>query len=113
MEPSQLALVQAMLADMAIDVEAMRLLALRAASLRATGSADAPVALSMAKAFGAEAAVRVASTGVQIHGTIGLARGYVAERLLRDARMFTIPDGTTQIHQLVIGRQLTGISAIR
>jgi acyl-CoA dehydrogenase len=113
MEPSQLALLQAMLADMATDVEAMRLLALRAASLREAGSADAPVALSMAKAFGAEAAVRVASTCVQIHGTIGLARGYAAERLLRDARMFTIPDGTTQIHQLVIGRQLTGISAIR
>jgi acyl-CoA dehydrogenase len=113
MEPSQLALLQAMLADMATDVEAMRLLALRAAALREAGSADAPVALSMAKAFGAEAAVRVASTCVQIHGTIGLARGYAAERLLRDARMFTIPDGTTQIHQLVIGRQLTGISAIR
>jgi acyl-CoA dehydrogenase len=113
MEPSQLVLAQAMLADMATEVEAMRLLALRAASLRAAGSPDAPVALSTAKAFGAEAAVRVASTGVQIHGTVGLARGYAAERLLRDARMFTIPDGTTQIHQLMIGRHLTGISAIR
>ena len=55
--------------------------------------------------------MRVTSLGVQVHGAIGLTKECAAERYLRDARMLTIPDGTTQIHKLVIGRELTGISA--
>lgn len=55
--------------------------------------------------------VRVASRGIEVHGAIGLTRECAAERYLRDARMLTIPDGTTQIHKLVIGRELTGVSA--
>jgi acyl-CoA dehydrogenase len=106
-------LVQGLLADMAIEVEAMRLLAFRAACLVAADSPKAQVAVSMAKSYNAEAAVRVTSRGIQVHGAIGLATESPAERYFRDARMLTIPDGTTQAHQLIIGRSLTGISAPR
>jgi acyl-CoA dehydrogenase len=103
-------LVQQMLADMATEVELARLIAYRAASLMMTGD-PARMEISMAKSFATEAAVRVASLGVQVHGAMGLTRECPAERYLRDARMLTIPDGTTQIHKLVIGRELTGLSA--
>jgi alkylation response protein AidB-like acyl-CoA dehydrogenase len=67
--------------------------------------------MSMAKSYATEMAVRVTSLGIQVHGGIGLTEECNAERYFRDARMLTIPDGTTQIHQLVIGRELTGLSA--
>ena len=103
-------LVQAMLAEMATEIEVSRLLGYRAASLYASGQ-PARAAMSMVKAYATEAAVRVTSTGIQIHGAMGLTTECEAERYYRDARMLTIPDGTTQIHQLVIGRSLTGLSA--
>jgi alkylation response protein AidB-like acyl-CoA dehydrogenase len=103
-------LVQEMLADMAIQVEASRLLAYRAASLYQQGL-PARSAVSMAKAFSTEAAVHVTSLGIQVHGAIGLTKECKAEQYFRDARMMTIPDGTTQIHKLVIGRELTGLNA--
>lgn len=103
-------LVQELLADMATEVELSRLIAYRAASLMMTGD-PARKEISMAKSYATEAAVRVASLGVQVHGAMGLTRECPAERYLRDARMLTIPDGTTQIHKLVIGRELTGVSA--
>jgi alkylation response protein AidB-like acyl-CoA dehydrogenase len=67
----------------------------------------------MAKWWATEMAVRVASTALQCLGANGLATENRVERCLRDARMLTIPDGTTQIQKLVIGRALTGMSAIR
>jgi alkylation response protein AidB-like acyl-CoA dehydrogenase len=103
-------LVQAMLADMAIEIEAARLLGYRAASLYAAKQ-PARMAMSMAKAYATEMSVRVTSKAIQVHGGIGLTKECAAERYFRDARMLTIPDGTTQIHQLVIGRELTGLSA--
>jgi acyl-CoA dehydrogenase len=103
-------LVQEMLADMAMEVEASRLLAYRAASLYQEGL-PARAAVSMAKAYSTEAAVRVTSLGIQVHGAIGLTKECKAEQFFRDARIMTIPDGTTQIHKLVIGRELTGLSA--
>jgi acyl-CoA dehydrogenase len=103
-------LIQQMLADMATEVELARLIGYRAACLMMVGD-PARTQISMAKSYATEAAVRVASLGVQVHGAIGLTKECAAERYLRDARMLTIPDGTTQIHKLVIGRELTGISA--
>lgn len=103
-------LVQQMLADMATEVELSRLICYRAACLIMAGE-PARAEISMAKSYATEAAVRVASLGIQVHGAIGLTRECAAERYLRDARMLTIPDGTTQIHKLVIGRELTGVSA--
>jgi alkylation response protein AidB-like acyl-CoA dehydrogenase len=103
-------LIQELLADMAVKVEASRLLAYRAASLYQHGL-PARAAVSMAKAFSTEAAVEVTSMGIQVHGAIGLTKECKAEQYFRDARIMTIPDGTTQIHKLVIGRELTGIGA--
>jgi alkylation response protein AidB-like acyl-CoA dehydrogenase len=104
-------LVQAMIADMATEIDAARLLCYRAQQKLSRGRAD--VEASMAKAYATEMAVRVASLAVQCMGANGLATENRVERCLRDARMWTMPDGTTQIQKLIIGRELTGLSAIR
>jgi alkylation response protein AidB-like acyl-CoA dehydrogenase len=92
-------------------VSAARLMALHAASLVEAGR-PARAEVSMAKALCTEMAVAVTSTGIQVHGGMGLTKECKAERYFRDARMQTIPDGTTQIHKLIIGRELTGSSAL-
>ncbi len=103
-------LVQRHLADMAAETEAANLLTLKAlAKLDQGGRADMPS--SLAKFYASEAAVRVASRAVQVHGAYGVTREFPVERHLRNARMLTIPDGTTEINQLIVGRELTGISA--
>jgi len=103
-------LVQGLLADMAIETEISRLLAFRVASQFMKGERCRKT-VSIAKAYSCEAAVRVASLGIQVHGAIGLTKECKAERYFRDARMLTIPDGTTEIHKLTIGRELTGLDA--
>ena len=102
-------MVSAMIADMATDIDASRLLCYRALHKRGRPEVEA----SMAKAFATEASVRVCSTAMQCLGANGLATENRVERCLRDARMLTIPDGTTQIQKLIVGRALTGMSAIR
>jgi acyl-CoA dehydrogenase len=104
-------LVAAMVAEMATEIDAARLLCHRAYLALARGRAD--VEASMAKWYATEAAVGVASTAIQCMGANGLASDNRVERCLRDARMLTMPDGTTQIQKLIIGRALTGMSAIR
>lgn len=103
-------LVQGMLAEMAMETEASRLLAFRVASQFMAGERCRKT-VSIGKAYTCEAAVRVASLGIQVHGAMGLAKECNAERYFRDARMLTIPDGTTEIHKLTIGRELTGLDA--
>jgi alkylation response protein AidB-like acyl-CoA dehydrogenase len=103
-------LIQELLADMAMQIEAARLLGYRTASLIAAGQ-SARAEMSMAKVYASEMAIRVASAGIQVLGAIGLTKEAQAERYLRDARMLTVPSGTTQVHQLVVGRELTGVSA--
>ncbi|ATE64578.1 acyl-CoA dehydrogenase family protein [Rhizorhabdus dicambivorans] len=103
-------LVQGMLADMAIETELSRLMAYRVASQFMAGERCRKT-VSIAKAYTCEAAVRVASLGIQVHGAIGLTKECAAERYFRDARLLTIPDGTTEIHKLTIGRELTGLDA--
>jgi alkylation response protein AidB-like acyl-CoA dehydrogenase len=105
-------LVQELIVEMATDVAAGRLLAYNAAALE-QDRLPARVEISMAKAFCTEMAVRVTSKSIQVHGGMGLTQEYPVERLFRDARMQTIPDGTTQIQTLIIGRELLGISALR
>jgi alkylation response protein AidB-like acyl-CoA dehydrogenase len=102
-------LVSALIADMATEIEASRLLCYRALHKRGRPEVEA----SMAKGYATEAAVRVCSMAMQCMGANGLATENRVERCLRDARMLTIPDGTTQIQKLIIGRALTGMSAIR
>ena len=103
-------LVQAMIAEMATDVDAARLLTLRGLHLLQKGI-RCDTQTSMAKYFSTEAALRVASKAVQVHGAYGLSREYPVEQLFRDARMMTIPDGTTEIQKLIIARNLLGIAA--
>jgi alkylation response protein AidB-like acyl-CoA dehydrogenase len=104
-------LVQEMLADMATQVAAARLMALHAATLVQAGR-PARAEVSMAKSLCTEMAVTVSSQAIQVHGGMGLTKECNVERYFRDARMQTIPDGTTQIHKLIIGRELTGVSAL-
>jgi alkylation response protein AidB-like acyl-CoA dehydrogenase len=103
-------MIQEMIADMIAETEAMRLLAFRAMDLLDKGVRTRWES-SLAKAYASEAAVRVTSKGIQIHGALGLSEQYPMERYYRDARMLTIPDGTTQIQKLVVGREHIGIKA--
>lgn len=103
-------MIQGLLAEMATDLECSRLLTLKSLALVDQGL-RCEEAAAMAKWFASEAAIRVASNAVQVHGSYGLSTEFPLERLLRDARMLNIPDGTTQIQKLIIGRKLTGLSA--
>ena len=100
-----------MLVDMVTETEAARLLAYRGLDLVDKGERCRWQA-SMAKAFATEMGVRVTSKAIQIHGAVGVVTDYPIERYFRDARMNTIPDGTTQIQKLIAGRELTGIRAL-
>jgi len=103
-------LIQEMIADMATETEAARLLAYRGLHLL-DQRVRCDRETSMAKAFATEAAVRVTSAAIQIHGAYGLSEEYPLERYFRDARCWTIPDGTTQIQKLIVGRAMLGMSA--
>jgi acyl-CoA dehydrogenase len=105
-------LVQEMLADMKTEIDAARLLTYRALDMVNKGK-HCRVETSMAKQFATEMAIRVTSKAIQIHGAYGLTSEFPLERLFRNARILTIPEGTTQIQKLVIGRELTGMNAIR
>ncbi len=94
-----------MLADMAMNIEASRLLLYRAAFMRDEGK-DYSLAASMAKLFASETANVVADRAVQIHGGIGYIRGTPVERFYRDARITRLYEGTSEIQRLVISRKL-------
>jgi butyryl-CoA dehydrogenase len=97
--------IQWKLADMAVEIEAAWLLTLRASARKDRGLPFAPEA-SMAKLFASEAANRAAQQAVQIHGGYGYLRDFPAERRLRDARVLTIYEGTSEIHRMIISRHL-------
>lgn len=103
-------LIAAMLAEMATQVDAARLLVHRAAQLFDAGE-RAEMEAAMAKYFACEAAVTVARQAVQIHGGNGVTRDFLVEKLAREAIVCPIPEGTTQIQQLIIARALTGVAA--
>ncbi len=88
---------QWMLAEMAIKVEAMRLLIYRAARELAAGAPDGPHNAAIAKAYAGEAAFEVADAAMQIHGGYGYSTEFPLERMLRDVRAFKIGGGATQI----------------
>jgi hypothetical protein len=102
---SEFQTIQNKLADMATEIDAARLLTLRAAWLKDSG---APVnkESSMAKLYSSEVAVRVANEAVQIHGGYGFIKDYPVEKFYRDAKLCTIGEGTSEIQRLVIARQL-------
>ncbi|HEU5076483.1 MAG TPA: acyl-CoA dehydrogenase family protein [Polyangiaceae bacterium] len=98
-------MVQAMLADMAISTEATRLLTLKGAWNLDNGVRD-PIVSSYAKAFGADRAMQTAVDAVQVFGGNGYVKDYPVEKLMRDAKVLQIYEGTSQIQRLVIARSL-------
>jgi alkylation response protein AidB-like acyl-CoA dehydrogenase len=98
--------IQWMIADNATELEAARLLTLRAALLKEQKRPFTQEA-SMAKVYASEAANRVCYRALQIHGGYGYVKDYAVERMTRDARVTTIYEGTSEIQRLVIGRALT------
>jgi alkylation response protein AidB-like acyl-CoA dehydrogenase len=107
---SSFQLVQELLADMAVELEAARLLTWRAALLADAGERHT-LESSVAKYYASEASVRAANSAVQIHGGYGYVDEYPVGKYLRDARVTTLYEGTSQIQKLIIGRALTGESA--
>ena len=103
-------LVQDMVADMSLDADAARLLVWRAADLIDRGQ-DFRVAASKAKLYASEAAVRAANHCIQVYGGAGYVDEYPAAKYLRDARVMTLYEGTSQIQKLLIGRAETGVNA--
>jgi len=103
-------LVQDMIARMVVDVEASRLLLYRAGELKNAGRPNARET-SIAKYYCSEAALRCANDAIQIHGGMGYSSEYPAERYMRDARVATIYEGTSQIQKLIIAGHETGIRA--
>lgn len=103
-------LVQELISDIAVDVDAARLLTWRVADLIDRGQPFTTES-SKAKLFASEAAVRAANNALQVFGGYGYIDEYPAGKLLRDARVMTLYEGTSQIQKLVIGRALTGVSA--
>ncbi|MDZ4695097.1 MAG: acyl-CoA dehydrogenase family protein [Deltaproteobacteria bacterium] len=97
--------VQFMLADMAISYEATRLLYQKAAVAIDLGQVDSIVS-SYAKAFGADAAMQVTTDAVQIFGGYGYTKEYPVEKLMRDAKLLQIYEGTSQIQRMVIARSV-------
>jgi alkylation response protein AidB-like acyl-CoA dehydrogenase len=103
-------LVQELIADTAVETEAARMLAWRAAFLADAGESYT-LAASQAKYYASEVAVRAANAAVQVHGGYGYIDEFPVQKYLRDARVSTLYEGTSQIQKLLIGRALTGESA--
>ena len=97
-----------LLADMAIQCDAAEALIERAASTSDRHGFPERYETSVAKTFAAEAGVFVTNAAIQVMGANGYSRNYQVERMARDARMFTIGGGTTQIQRLGIAAKLLG-----
>jgi acyl-CoA dehydrogenase len=98
--------VQFMLADMAMQVHAARLMVRHAAALVDTGAVATALESAMAKCFASDAAMKVTTDAVQVFGGYGYTREYPVERLMRDAKITQIYEGTNQIQRVVIAREL-------
>ena len=105
-------LIQQLLADSAIEINAARLLLLHAAA-EIDGGQDARERISMVKVYAAEMLGRVADRAVQVFGGMGYCRDLPIERFYRDARIFRIFDGTSEIHRTVIARSMLKHGAAR
>ena len=97
--------IQFLLADIAMEVEAARLLTRNAALLSDAGQ-PSNVAASMAKLFASEAATRAGMNAIQIHGGMGYTKEVPVERLMRDAKLCEIGEGSSQIQRIIIARAL-------
>lgn len=97
--------IQFKLADMATKVEAARLLCLKSAWEKDNGI-DYTTSSSMAKVYASEAAMWISTEAVQVHGGYGYVKEYHVERLMRDAKITQIYEGTSEVQRIVIGRQI-------
>ena len=104
-------LVQEMIADMVVRRDAARMLVRRAGLLKDAGK-PSTIETSVAKLYATESAVEAANLAIQVHGGSGYVDDYPVERYLRDARVTTLYEGTSQIQKLIIGRDATGINAM-
>jgi alkylation response protein AidB-like acyl-CoA dehydrogenase len=104
-------LVQELIAEMMVDTEAARLMVWRSGHLKDKGRPNT-LETSMAKYYATEAAVRCANSAIQVHGGYGYIDEYPVERYMRDARVTTLYEGTSQVQKLIIGRHATGINAL-
>lgn len=100
------------LAVMATEIDAARLLTLRAADMIDKGIRS-DTECAMAKWYATEIGVKACRNAVQIHGGNGVTKAFIVERLAREAMIGPIPDGTTEIQKLLIARSLTGVQAFR
>jgi hypothetical protein len=103
-------MVQELLADIAVEADAARLLTWRAAVIADAGERHT-LESSVAKYYASEVSVRAANAAVQVHGGYGYVDEYPAAKMLRDARVTTLYEGTSQVQKLLIGRALTGVNA--
>jgi len=94
-----------MIAEMAMNIDAGRLLCWQAAQLKDAGLRNTMQA-SMAKAFCADMAMKVSTDAVQVFGGYGYSKEYPVEKLMRDAKIFQIYEGTSQIQRMIIGKEL-------
>src|SRR5688572_2453795 len=104
-------LVQEMIADMVVRRDAARALVRRAGQLKDAGEPNT-VETSVAKLYATESAVECANLAIQVHGGSGYVDDHPVERYLRDARVTTLYEGTSQIQKLIIARDATGINAM-
>ncbi|MGE0881212.1 MAG: acyl-CoA dehydrogenase family protein [Acidimicrobiia bacterium] len=103
-------LVQEMLADMSVEIDAARLMVWKVADLIDRHEPH-ELAASKAKLYCSEVAVRAANNAIQLHGGYGFVDEYPVGRYMRDARVTTLYEGTSQVQKLIIGRALTGLNA--
>jgi alkylation response protein AidB-like acyl-CoA dehydrogenase len=106
-EISQHQIIQFKLADMAMQIEAARLLVYKAAVLKDQGK-DYNTASAMAKLYASEVAMKHTVEAVQIHGGYGFVKEYHVERLMRDAKITQIYEGTSEVQRIVISRAVIG-----
>ena len=103
-------LVQELIAEMIVNTEAARLLVYRAAALKDKGLPNTRET-SIAKYFASEVALKAANDAIQVHGGYGYLDEYPVERYMRDARVASLYEGTSQIQKLIIARDALGVSA--
>ena len=97
--------IQFKLAEMYMKIEASRALYLKAA-WAADNTPDSTIPASVAKAFATDAAMEIASEAVQIHGGYGYIDQYPLEKLFRDAKLYQIYEGTSEVQRLILGRYM-------
>jgi alkylation response protein AidB-like acyl-CoA dehydrogenase len=107
---AQFQLVQELIAEMAVETQAARLLTWQASAASDSGRPHT-LESSLAKYYASEVSVRAANAAVQVHGGYGYVDEYPVGKYLRDARVATLYEGTSQVQKLIIGRALTGESA--